>query len=161
MDVYEYAMQMEKDGEDLYREMAANTQNAGIKKILVMLAEAEVKHYKTFKKMKAGEKVEVPDTGILDDVKNIFKKMTETGEMSNLNIPQVELYKKAEDIETKSEEFYLKEAEEVKDESQKRAFRKIAKEESKHYRILENIVNLVERPEQWNEYAEWYHLEEY
>lgn len=45
-----------------------------------------------------------------------------------------------------SEEFYLKEAGEVKDDSQKRAFLKIAKEESNHYLILESIINLVERP---------------
>ena len=103
----------------------------------------------------------MPDTKILNDVKNIFKKIKETGELSNLNLPQVELYKKAQGIEKKSEEFYLKEAEEVKDESQKRTFRKIATEESNHYLILENIINLVERPQQWLENPEWDHLEEY
>lgn len=161
MDIYEYAMQMEKDGEVLYREMAANTANTGIRNILIMLADAEVRHYDTFRKMKAAEKVEVPDTNILNDVKNIFKKMRETGELSNLNISQIELYKKAEGIEKKSEEFYLKEAVEVKDDSQKRAFRKIAREESNHFLILESIINLVERPQLWLENPEWYHLEEY
>ncbi len=161
MDIYEYAMKMEKDGEVLYREMAAETENTGIRNILIMLADAEVRHYDTFKKMKETEKVEVPDTRILNNVKNIFKKIKETGELSNLKISQLELYKKAQGIEKKSEEFYLKEAEEVKDESQKRAFRKIAKEESEHYLILENIINLVERPQQWLENPEWYHLEEY
>lgn len=62
MDIYEYAMKMEKDGENLYREMAANTENTGIRNILIMLADAEVRHYDTFKKMKETEKVEVPDT---------------------------------------------------------------------------------------------------
>jgi len=81
--------------------------------------------------MKETEKVEVPDTKILNDVKNIFKKIKETGELSNLNLPQVELYKKAQGIEKKSEEFYLKEAEEVKDESQKRTFRKIPRPSSR------------------------------
>ncbi|MDO8446325.1 MAG: ferritin family protein [Deltaproteobacteria bacterium] len=163
MDIYKYAMEMEKDGEVLYREMAANTGNTGIRNILIMLADAEVRHYDIFKKMKEAEKekVEVPDTNILNDVKNIFKKIKKTGELSNLHASQIELYKKAQGIEKKSEEFYLKEADEVKDESQKRAFRKIAKEESKHYLILENIINLIERPQQWLENPEWYHLEEY
>lgn len=161
MDIYEYAMQMEKDGENLYRELVQNTANSGIKKILTMLADAEVEHYNTFKKMKKHEKVEVPDTTILDDVKNIFIKIRQSGEMSNLRISQIELYKKAQEIEKRSEAFYLKEADEVQDEVQKRAFRKIAREENKHYFILENIINFVSRPEQWNENAEWYHLEEY
>ena len=52
MDIYEYAMQMEKDGEDLYREVASRTANKGLRTILAMLADAEVKHYKLFQNMK-------------------------------------------------------------------------------------------------------------
>lgn len=161
MDIYEYAMQMEKDGENLYRELASETENSGIKRILTMLADAEVEHYNTFMKMKLHQKIELPQATILKDVKNIFIELRETGKLSNLNIPQIELYKKAQEIEKRSEEFYLKEAEEVQDEAQKQTFRKIAGEENKHYFILENIINFVSRPEQWNESAEWYHLEEY
>ncbi|MEK7851342.1 MAG: ferritin family protein, partial [Deltaproteobacteria bacterium] len=94
-------------------------------------------------------------------VKNIFIELREAGELSNLKISQIELYKKAQEIEKRSEEFYLKEADEVQDEAKKQTFRRIAGEESKHYFILENIINFVSSPEQWNESAEWYHLEEY
>ncbi len=38
MDIYEYAMQMEKDGEDFYRKLAGNTNNPGLSKILTKLA---------------------------------------------------------------------------------------------------------------------------
>ena len=161
MDIYEYAMQMEKDGENLYRELASKTENSGIRRILTMLADAEVEHYNTFMKMKLHQKIELPETSILKEVKNIFIKIREAGEVSNLNISQIELYKKAQEIEKRSEAFYLKEADEVQDEAQKRAFRKIAREENKHYFIIENIINFVSRPDQWNENAEWYHLKEY
>lgn len=161
MDIYEYAMQMEREGEHLYREMASTTENAGIRSILTMLADAEVEHYNTFMKMKIHQKVAVPDTTILNDVKNIFIRIRESGELLNLKISHIDLYKKSQEIEKRSEEFYLKEADEVQDEVQKSAFRKIAREENKHYFILESIINFVSRPEQWNENAEWYHLEEY
>lgn len=161
MDIYEYAMQMERDGENLYREMAQNTESPGIRTILIMLADAEVLHFNTFMKMKKHQKVEVPETTILDDVKNIFVRIREGNDPFKLNSSQIELYKKAQDIEKKSEEFYLKEAREVDDDAQKRAFKKIAREEKKHFFILENIISFVSRPEQWNENAEWYHLEEY
>lgn len=161
MDIYGYAMQMEKDGENLYREIASETESAGIRTILTMLADAEVEHYNTFMKMKLHQKVAVPDTTILNDVKNIFIKIRESGELLNLKISQIDLYKKAQEIEKRSEEFYLKEAGEVEDEVQKRAFKKIAGEENKHFFILESIINFVSRPEHWNENAEWYHLEEY
>ena len=48
MDIYEYAMQMEKDGEAYYRDLAGKTSHQGLKSILGMLADAEVKHYKLF-----------------------------------------------------------------------------------------------------------------
>lgn len=161
MDIYEYAMQMERDGENFYRDLVAKTDNSGIRRILLMLADAEAVHYNTFTEMKLDQKIDLPDTTILKDVKNIFVELRETGELSNLNISQIELYKKAQEIEKRSEEFYLKEADEVQDEAQRQTFRKIAGEENKHYFILENIINFVSRPEQWDESAEWYHLEEY
>lgn len=161
MDIYEYAMQMEKDGENLYREMASMTESTGIRTILTMLADAEVEHYNTFRNLKLLRRVELPDSDILKDVANIFTKIKAAGDFSNLKIPQIGLYKKAQEIEKMSQDFYLKEAREVEDEFQKRIFSRIAREETKHYFILENIIDFVSRPEQWNENAEWYHLEEY
>ena len=156
MDIFKYAMQMEKDGEKFYRELAQKTTNIGIRNILTMLAEAEVVHYNTFKKMSEDLKVELPETNILTDVKNLFAGIKESGEFSNINISQIELYRKAQEIEKKSEDFYLSKARELGDVSQKQILAKIAKEENAHYLILESIINLVSRPQQWLENAEWY-----
>ena len=98
MDIFKYAMQMEKDGEKFYRELAQKTTNIGIRNILTMLAEAEVVHYNTFKKMSEDLKVELPETNILTDVKNLFAGIKESGEFSNINISQIELYRKAQEI---------------------------------------------------------------
>ena len=51
MNVYEYAMKVEKDGEHYYRELAAKTNDVGLQKILTMLAEEEVKHFVVFEKI--------------------------------------------------------------------------------------------------------------
>ncbi len=161
MDVYEYAMQMEKDGESYYRELTEKIGNRGLKRILSMLADAEVIHYNILLKMKKSEKIEVADASILTDVKNIFIKMKEEKEITGINISQVELYKKAQQIEEKSQIFYLDKAGEVKDLLQKEIFLKIAEEEKKHFFILESIIDFVSQPQRWLEDAEWYHLEEY
>lgn len=161
MNIYDYAMQMEKDGENYYRNLAQKINHAGLKKILEILADAEVKHYDILQKMKKNETVHMSDVGILSNVKNIFAKMKEENDTSGLNNSHRELYKKAQEIEKKSQRFYLEKAEEVKNESQREIFLKIAGEEEKHYFILENILNFVSRPQHWLENAEWYHLEEY
>ncbi len=160
MDIFEYAMKMEKDGEAYYRELAGKTVNKGLKNIFTMLAEAEVIHYGIFRKMRNNEKFGVGETEILSDVKNVFEKMRDEKD-TNVNVSEIDLYKKAEEIERLSKDFYLKQAEDAKDTAQKDIFLRIAEEEKKHYFILERIIDFVSRPLQWLEDPEWYHLEEY
>ncbi len=160
MNIFEYAMQMEKDGEDYYRQLAQQTVNTGIRTILAMLADEEVKHYNVLEKMKT-EKPQIAETRILTDAKNIFVQIKESGESLDFDIKQTEFYKKAQDIEKKSHEFYTEKANEVTEEYQKELFLKLADEERKHYLLLDNIIEFVSRPEQWLENAEFYHLDEY
>jgi rubrerythrin len=160
MNIFEYAMQMEKNGEEFYRQLAQQTANKGLKTILVMLADEEVKHYNTIEKMKTA-KPHMAETTILTDAKNVFVQIQESDEDLDFDIGQIELYKKAQDIEEKSRGFYLQKANEVDEEYQKELFLKLAEEEKKHYFLLENIVEFVSRPETWLESAECYHLEEY
>ena len=159
MDIYEYAMQMEKDGENYYRELSHKTANVGLQSILTMLANAEVKHYNVFQSMKKDQGIPDTDTEILSNVKNIFIRMREE-EQTGVDSSQTELYRKAQEIEKKTRDFYLEKADEV-NASQKPVFIRIADEEKKHYLILEKIIDFVSRPETWLENPEWYHLEEY
>jgi rubrerythrin len=161
MDVFDYAMQLERDGESYYRDAAARSANKGLRNILVMLADAEVKHFDTFKQMKDNRPAELADATILQDVKNIFITMREEGGLEGLAVAEIELYKGAQEIEKKTETFYLEKADQVVDTAQSEAFRRIANEENKHYLILEQIIEFVSRPSHWLENAEWYHLDEY
>jgi rubrerythrin len=160
MNIFEYAMQMEKDGEDCYRQLAQQTANKGLKTILVMLADEEVKHYNAIEKMRTA-KPHMAETTILVDAKNVFVQIQKSNENLDLDLGQIELYRKAQDIEKKSQDFYLEKANEVEEEHQKDIFLRLAEEEKKHYFLLENIIEFVSRPETWLENAEFYHLEEY
>jgi rubrerythrin len=161
MDIYKFAMQMEKDGESYYRNSAQKTRNTGLKNILNLLADAEAQHFGILQKMKHNEKAQTTNANILTDVKNIFVKMKEEMDTLNVEVAEIEIYKRAQEIEVKSQNFYLEKAENVKDELQREIFLKIAEEEKKHYFILENIIDFVSRPYNWLENNEWYHLEEY
>jgi len=160
MDIFEYAMQMEKDGEDYYRQLAKQTANEGLKTILTMLADEEVKHRNVIEKM-TKEKPQLAQTTVLVDARNVFVQMKESGEKFDFDTGQKELYKKAQDIEKESQDFYLEKANEVKQDYQKDIFLKLAEEEKKHYFLLDNIVEFISRPETWVENAEFNHLEEY
>ena len=160
MNIFEYAMQMEKDGENYYHQLAQQTANIGLKTILTMLADEETKHYNAIEKMKTADP-QMAETKILTDAKNIFVQIKESNEEFGFDIGQTELYKKAQDIEKKSRVFYLEKANEVEEEYQKEIFLRLAEEEKKHFFLLENIIEFVSRPEHWLEDAEFFHLEEY
>lgn len=160
MKIYEYAMQMEKDGEHYYRQLAQQTEDKGLKTILTMLADEEIKHYNVIGKMKT-EKPQLAETTILTDAKNIFVQIKDSKEKFDLDAKQTGIYRTILNIEEKSRDFYLKKAYEVKEEYQKEIFLRLAEEEKKHYFLLENIIQFVSRPEAWLENAEFCHLEEY
>ena len=161
MDVYDFAMRMEKDGEDYYRECAAKTASAGLSGILLMLAEAEVTHREVFRRMKKREEAAFPDSALLDQVKNVFIGIREREGAVGARSSEVELYRKALELERKSWELYGSAADQAVSPAEKLLFERIAVEERRHYRIVEGIIDFVSRPEQWLENAEWHHLEEY
>jgi rubrerythrin len=158
--IFEYAMQMEKDGEDYYRQLAHKTNNKGMIIILTMLADEEVKHYNAIEKIKT-QKTQIGESEILTDAKNVFVQIKESRESFDFDINQTELYQKAQNIEKQSWDFYAEKANEVTEEYQKELFLKLAIEEQKHYILLDNIIEFVSRPEQWLENAEFFHLEDY
>ena len=160
MDIYKYAMQMELDGRHFYLDLAKKTNNTGIKSILTMMAESEAKHYNVILSMQKNDKTQYSaDTEVLTNVKNIFMKMKEEKDI-DVDVSQVEFYKKALEVETDSEKFYLERADEEKDPHRKEIFLTLAKEEKSHCVLLENMVNLVSQPDTWLENPEWYHIDE-
>ena len=158
MDIFEYAMQMEKEGENYYRQMAGGAVDRGLKSILTMLADEEVSHYKIIEKIRSCD-TGIAETKILDDVKNVFQQMRMCGG-SFAGLDQISAYKKAQDIEKKSQDFYLEKAEQVEQKYQKEIFLKLAKEEAKHYFLLDNIIEFISEPGPELENAEFYHLGE-
>ncbi len=55
MDVLEYAMNMERDGESYYREQAGQVKNPGAARFFSLLADEEHRHYELFSDLRAGK----------------------------------------------------------------------------------------------------------
>jgi rubrerythrin len=165
MDVFEFAMNMEKDGENYYRELAGSANHKGMVNILNMLAEDEVKHYNILEEMKAGATElgtrRAGDSEVLKTAKNIFQQMKEEGGSFDFNISEIELYKKAQELEKGSEDFYVEKAGETASDVEKQILLKIADEEKRHYFLLENLIQFLSKPNNWLENAEFFHLDEY
>jgi rubrerythrin len=165
MDIYEFALQMEKDGENYYRLLMQKCKDGGLKQIFAMLADEEIKHYTLIEQLRMKRNVaEVKDAPILEKVKNIFVTMKEGRQEPQIDTTEeTNAYRKARDIEEESRRFYLEKADQVEGKQARSLLLKLAKEEEKHLHIMENIVEFVSRaePGKWLENAEWHHLEPY
>ena len=159
MDIFEYAMQMEKDGEAYYRELVAKSGDVGLATILGMLADDEVKHYRALQEMQRAAGAEMAETEVLANARNVFAQMR--GQTFDLDVSQIELYQKAQEIERRSQEFYAEKAKEVSDPAHEKMFLRIAEEEQRHYFLLDHVIEFVSRPQTWIEDAEFTHLDEY
>lgn len=160
MDIFAFALQMEKEGEQFYRDLAARAPSEGVHNILTMLADEEAKHYRAIQIIQS-EDYEMEEADVLDHAKNIFRQMKDFGDKFEIDTQEVDLYRQAQAIESKSIDFYLDKADVVDRPAQKQLFQKLAEEERKHLRLMENLADFITRPDRWHEDAEFYHLEDY
>ena len=161
MDIFEFAINMEKEGRAFYLELGQKSQNEGLRNVFQMLAADEEKHQHILQKMKEEATPVLIDTQILGQARSVFAGLAEETFEVDDSTEQVELYKKAMEIEKMSEDFYRLKAMEIEGEDHKGILLKIAEEEGRHLFLLQNIINFVSRPQQWIENAEFNHLEDY
>jgi len=162
MNIYKYAMQLEKDSENYYIRLMNKTDDVGLQTILKMLADEEVKHFSIVEQMmKTNTCPELIETDLLKNAKNIFMKIKGKKLEFNFDLAQADFYRKAQEFEEKSYKHYLEMSDKVEAEAQKNLLLKLAGEEKKHMFLLENLVDFVSRPETWIENAEFNHLVEY
>jgi rubrerythrin len=159
MEILDFAMQMEKDGENYYRELAAKVKEEGVSRILLMMADDEVKHYKIFQAMKKGNP-EMEGTRVLAGAKNIFEGMKGQQDFK-FDGTERDALEKARKVEEKSESFYREKSEEVSSEQHKELFQRIADEERRHKHLIDHMMEFVTRPETWLDDAEFSNLESY
>lgn len=155
MNVYEYAMKVEKDGEAYYKELASKAPNAGLKKVFTILAEAEVRHYNVFKSMRDNDGQDIKSLDISTDTKTIFETLKSEKESVDFGKDEIKFYEDAIKREEDSYQFYVDKANELSDEDQKEVFLNIAQEEIKHKAILEDILIFIQEPNNWVGSAEF------
>lgn len=154
MDLFEFSIQMEKDAEQLYRKMAENAPVPGIKKVLLMLAEDEVKHRMAIEQLQ--KKLDVPaQKGVALDIKTVFDDLKSDDSITSISVNAVEDYKKAVEIEKRGMAFYKEKFEEADDPVSKKLFEALMKQESYHLRTCENLLDMVQKPDWWVENAEF------
>ncbi len=162
MDIYQFAINFERENREYYEECAENADDESIKNVFLELSSEEAKHERIVKQLRDNEDVENLEFDIIPKVNEVFSEIKE--DISDNNVMptgQVDIYKKAINMEEKSKNFYSEKADEVKDDKAKEVLQRLSKEEKKHEDIIRSLIEMVNRPNTWLEDSEWYHLEDY
>ena len=163
MDIFEYAMDREKEAETLYREMASNCSDTGLAGILTMLADAEVQHGATIADMSTQSASAPAADSLAGDVREAFAGLAKRRSEIGFETDELALYKKARQFEQETCTFYTEKAAAAEDGEAKSILTELAAQEKLHFELMDTIVEMVERPEagNWLENAEWFHSEDY
>jgi rubrerythrin len=159
--VFSLGMQMEKEGEEFYRHSAEKVNDPQSRKLLLLLASEEKRHYELVK-IYEQELSGVMYSSFLKEVKTVFEQMK--GSENNIIEEKstiMDILEKALRIEEKSVELYKREAEKTDNKELKECLLLLKKEEDSHYSLISSWIEYYGRPALWLEQAEFAHLEEY
>lgn len=143
--VIRYAMQMELDGANFFKENAEKFVNPTSKELFLKLANTEIEHYK-YLEVQLKSYLENKTFDVSDEVmsreENIFEKREESehleATLEQSDIPDITILRMAYLIEKDYKEFYENQAEEAEDKNIKAIFEKLSSWEAGHEKLFKH-----------------------
>ena len=162
MNLFEFALKMEKEGQAYYEKLADQTDLPGLKTIFSRLAEDEQNHYAIFQRLQAGQTApDLQQSSTLDQVENIFADLP-LPEVASKNLAEtLEAYRYDMKVEADSVALYKKGAVEEDNPKTKELLLRIAAEEQRHFDIMENVFHFANAPNQYLADAEFTNLNQW
>ena len=161
MDVLQFALDMELDGERYYSKQSAKYAETPLKEVFDILAKDEAKHAEILRSKMDGTAYELKANELLSSQKNPFSGLDTYKPQVEAMPDQAALYHEAQKIEQQSIDLYTDLRTKAADAQTQSLFDFLIQEESRHYQILEDVFRFVNRPKEWVESAEFGLREEY
>ncbi len=167
MNVLEFAINMENDGERYYREQAELNRDNGLFVVCSMLADDERNHAALLRSRYENRVFDLDEGSDVERVGNVFSGLVAVGFYEKELLGQLDFYKLAANRERESVVLYtelLDEAKVVKGNQGSRDVRLyefLIGQEEEHLRVLEELVKHLTHAEDWVENAEFGNREEY
>ncbi len=156
MDVLEYAIKMENDGEKFYLDLAEKNKGNKLNNVFRSLANDEAHHAKIIQDKKEGVSTSINGKTETAE-KNVFSD--DEFKLENDVPGQVDAYKGALEKEQESIDLYKKLQSESGEGEELFSF--LIEQEEGHYKLIEEIIEMVNRPNEWVESAEFGRRKEY
>jgi len=159
MNSIEFAIDMEMDSKRYYLQQAEKAEDSGLRSIFHTLAEEESIHARILK-----NKAETLEYELIDTYAEIKSVFVEIGNYKNIikQIPDaLDIYTFALENEKKSLDVYQEMLQEATNDKDKKIFKYLIEQESDHYKVMEQLIELVNHPNDWVESAEFGIRKEY
>jgi rubrerythrin len=161
MDIFNYALQFEKDGEAFYRESAAALKDKDLIAMLLFLAAEEKNHFRLIKNLK-DTTPEHPKSIFISDISNVFSDMkAKNRRFSDPKETITALLTKAMKIEDESIAYYRKAQGNIDLPAAQALLAILARQEEAHYSLLSSIIEYFDTPQLWMEQAEFHNIKDY
>ncbi len=161
MDTLELALTLEYDLEKYYRSQAEKNKDNSLNAVFTMLAGEEEKHAEILLGKADVLDLKVQDENILEKSKGLFGQLGDfKSDIKDLP-SQLDSYRMALEMEQKSLNFYKNLHDGALEDKDRETYRYLMKQEDIHCVILEELVKLTTRPEEWVESAEFGLREDY
>lgn len=161
MNIFEFAIMMELDGEKFYTEQAELNKDRAISKVLLMLAKDERSHAEVLRKKYYDASYDIKSFEWASDAKNVFENAGDLEHEYKSMPDQLDFYRMALEKEKQSIELYSKYRDEADEEDTKQVFDYLVKLEQEHFDILDEIALQINKANDWVESAEFGIREEY
>lgn len=159
MNRIEYAIGMELDNKRFYLEQAEKTDDNGLKSIFHTLAEEESIHARILKSKAETLPYELIDT--YGEIKTIYLEIGKHKNVVKKFPGAADIYSLALENEKKSLELYNELLRDAADDKEKKIFKFLIEQEDSHYKVIEQLIEMVSRPAEWVESAEFGVRKEY
>ncbi len=161
MNILEFAIKMEHKGEKYYTEQAEINKDNVLSTVFLKLAKDESMHAKVLQSKANKLSYNLMQNETLSEAKNVFSDI-EARKIGINQIPnQLGVYRLALENEKASITLYRKYLYEATDDESKKLFEYLIKQEEDHYEIIDLLVSLLSRSEEWVESAEFGLRKEY
>ncbi len=148
-DIRDIAIQIERNGEETYRQAAANIDTPEIKKVLLLMAEEEKRHARWFEQFQAAKKLSEAEQQIEEMGRKLLQDMIQgqtfslesqqLGETSSIN----QVIEQSLGFEQDTVMFYEFLLSLIEDEPTQKRLQTIIGEEKRHYKELKAMLSQV------------------
>lgn len=152
MNIFEFALNMEREGEQYYRQLADSAADPTIKSLFNSLADDEKLHYLILKQLEA-ENYDIAGE-VADNLPKPVFKNAEEFVLTGISPAEVEAYLHAHQLEHKSIKLYQDLCGKT-GEKEACVLYRLVSEEKRHYEQLDELVIMLNKPKDWVESAEF------